>query len=114
MLRLYKVVCERGAGEFSVLKAGPKVLHLVFLTLIVSHLFLAVIRSGIEISTSDIGLAPKGTILSVVGRAFSDSPRSCCIERLRLAGGRGWISARLGGSFSGDRRIVELVGVDDR
>ena len=82
--------------------------------LIASHLSLTVIRSGIEISTSDIGLAPKGTILSVVGRAFSDSPRSCCIERLRLAGGRGWISARLGGSFSGDRRIVELVGVDDR
>jgi hypothetical protein len=96
----------------SKLKAVPKVLHLAFLTPIVSHF--AVIRSGIEISTSDVGLAPKGTILSVVGRAFSDSPRSCCIERLRLAGGRGWISARLNGSFSGDRRVVELVGVDDR
>lgn len=75
---------------------------------------LAVIRSGIEISTSDIGLAPKGTILSIVGRAFSDHPRSCCIERLRLAGDRGWISSRLSESFSGDRRVVELVGLDDR
>jgi hypothetical protein len=75
---------------------------------------LAVIRSGIEISTSDIGLAPKGTILSIVGRAFSDHPRSCCIERLRLAGGRGWISSLLSESFSGDRRVVELVGLDDR
>lgn len=52
--------------------------------------------------------------MTIVGRAFSDSPRSCCIERLRLAGGRGWISARLNPNFEGDRRVVELVGIDDR
>jgi hypothetical protein len=81
---------------------------------LLSCFFLTVIRNGIELSTSHVGLAPKGTIVTIVGRAFSDSPRSCCIERLRLAGGRGWISARLNPNVEGDRRVVELVGIDDR
>ncbi|KAL3783338.1 hypothetical protein HJC23_011102 [Cyclotella cryptica] len=82
---LYRVICENGA----------------------------VIRSGVEISTTQIGLAPKGTVLSITGRSFSDHPKSCCIERLRLTGGRGWISARLNESSPRDRRIVELIGLDD-
>ena len=73
-----------------------------------------VIRSGVEISTAQIGVAPKGTIVSITGRSFSDHPKSCCIERLRLAGGRGWISARLNQALPGDGRIVELIGLDDR
>ena len=75
---------------------------------------ITVIRTGIEVSTSEVGIAPKGSILSIVGRAFSDHPRSSCIERLKLAGERGWISSRLTSSFSEDRRIVELVGLDER
>eukprot|EP00956_Cyclotella_meneghiniana_P038860 scaffold161222_cov23-Cyclotella_meneghiniana.AAC.1 len=73
----------------------------------------AVVNTGIEISSSEIGLAPKGTLLSIVGRAFSDHPRSCCIERLRLAGGCGWISSRLSESLSDHTQSIELVGIDD-
>ena len=113
--RLYKVICENGAGEFRrlvlPLHQMSSAKYFIFISSSVRSI---VIRSGIEVSTSQIGMAPKGTVLSIVGRAFSDHPRSSCIERLQLAGGRGWISARLTGTVTGDRRIVELVGLDDR
>jgi hypothetical protein len=45
----------------------------------------AVIRSGVELSSPHVGQAPVGTILSIVGKAFSEHPQDRCIERLRLA-----------------------------
>jgi hypothetical protein len=69
----------------------------------------AVIFSGVEISSLQIGLAPKGSLLSVVGRAFTDSSVRC-MEKLRLAGGGGWISVQL--DHHGREQVVELVGVD--
>ncbi len=71
-----------------------------------------VVRSGVELSTSQIGLAPRGAVLSVVGRAYSDHPGHNCLERLRLAGGGGWISVTLNRRPPGNDVLVEMVGVD--
>ena len=72
-----------------------------------------IIRSGVELSTSQIGLAPAGTLLSIVGRAFSDHPGHNCIERLKLAGGGGWISITLNKHPPHNEALVEMVGIDD-
>lgn len=72
------------------------------------------VNTGVEISSSKVGLAPKCVLLSIVGRAFSDHPRSCCIERLRLAGGCGWISSHMSESSTDDTQVIELVGIDER
>lgn len=72
----------------------------------------AVIRSGIELMSTKVGHAPVGSILSVVGRAFSELPQDKCVERLRLAGDGGWISIRLCEDPPEDELIVELVGID--
>ena len=72
-----------------------------------------VIRRGVELSTSQIGLAPKGTILSIVGRSYSDSPKDNCIERLKLAGGGGWISVKLNRDPPDDETLVEMIGPDE-
>lgn len=72
-----------------------------------------VIRRGVELSTSQIGLAPKETILSIVGRSYSDSPKDNCIERLKLAGGGGWISVKLNRNPPDDETLVEMIGPDD-
>lgn len=72
----------------------------------------AVIRSGIELSSSQVGHAAEGTILSVVGRAFSEHPQDKCIERLRLAGNGGWVSIRLCEEPPNDEMVVQLVGID--
>jgi hypothetical protein len=72
----------------------------------------AVIRSDVELSSSQIGHAPIGAILTIVGRAFSEHPTDKCIERLQLAGNGGWISVRLNRPPPGDDLVVELVGID--
>ena len=72
----------------------------------------AVIRSGIELSSNPVGHAAVGTILSVVGRAFSEHPQNKCIERLRLAGNGGWVSIRLCEDPPHDELVVQLVGID--
>ena len=71
-----------------------------------------VIRSGVELSTSQIGYAPSGSILSIVGRAYSDHPRHHCIERLRLAGGGGWISSQLNKEPPNNQQLVEMIDID--
>ena len=73
----------------------------------------ATIRSGVELSSAEVGHAPAGTVLAVVGRAFSEYPTDNCIERLKLAGGAGWISARLNRPPPLDESLVELVGIDE-
>ncbi|KAL3811500.1 hypothetical protein ACHAXA_004408, partial [Cyclostephanos tholiformis] len=52
------------------------------------------VHSGVELSTNRIGHAPCGTMLSIVGRGYTEHPREDCVERLKLAGGGGWISSR--------------------
>mmetsp|Transcript_9854 Transcript_9854/g.14575 ORF Transcript_9854/g.14575 Transcript_9854/m.14575 type:complete len:962 (-) Transcript_9854:593-3478(-) len=72
----------------------------------------AVIRSGVELSSSQIGHAPLGSILKVIGRSFSEHPMDQCIERLQLAGGGGWVSVRLNLPPPSDDLVVQLVGID--
>jgi len=72
-----------------------------------------VIRRGVELDTSQIGLATKGSILSIVGRSYSDNPRHNCIERLKLTGGGGWISVKLNRDPPDDEVLVEMIGPDE-
>jgi hypothetical protein len=72
----------------------------------------AVIRSGVELSSPHVGQAPVGTILSIVGKAFSEHPQDRCIERLRLAGNGGYISVRLCEDPPHDEMVVQFVGID--
>ena len=72
----------------------------------------AVIRQDVELSSPQTGLAPFGTALKVVARAFSEHPVDKCIERLKLAGGGGWISVRLNLPPPRDDLVVELVTTD--
>eukprot|EP00571_Detonula_confervacea_P011413 CAMPEP_0172304434 /NCGR_PEP_ID=MMETSP1058-20130122/5843_1 /TAXON_ID=83371 /ORGANISM="Detonula confervacea, Strain CCMP 353" /LENGTH=940 /DNA_ID=CAMNT_0013015659 /DNA_START=144 /DNA_END=2966 /DNA_ORIENTATION=+ len=71
-----------------------------------------VIRSGVELSTTQIGFAPPNSILSIIGRSYSDHPGHNCIERLKLAGGGGWISVTLNKRPPGNEALVSMVGVD--
>jgi len=72
----------------------------------------AVIRSGVELSSSQIRIAPKGSILKIVGRAFSNHPMDYCIDRLKLSGNGGWVSVRLNRPPPNDDMVLELVDVD--
>ena len=74
------------------------------------------VHSGLELSTARIGRASHGTVLSIVGRGFTDHPGDDCAERLKLAGGGGWISSR-GGGGGGAREedaelLVRMVSID--
>lgn len=73
----------------------------------------AVIRSGVELSSTELRIAPPGSILKVTGRAYSEHPMDWCIERLRLAGGGGWVSVRLNRPPPCDNLVVDLIGIDD-
>jgi len=73
-----------------------------------------IIRSGVELSTSQIGFAPPDAVLSIVGRSYSNHPGHNCLERLKLAGGGGWISLTLNRRPPGNDTLVEMVGVDGR
>lgn len=72
----------------------------------------AVVRSDVELSSPQIGILTRGTIIRVVGRAFSEHPVDQCIERLQLAGRGGWISVRLNRPAPDNHVLVEAVGVD--
>ncbi|CAJ1953558.1 unnamed protein product [Cylindrotheca closterium] len=72
----------------------------------------AVIRTSIELSSPQIGVAPINAVLSICGRAFSEHPVDRCIERLQLAGNGGWISVRLNRPPPNDDLVVELIRVD--
>lgn len=72
----------------------------------------AIIRSGVELSSSQIGHAEEGSLLSITGRAYSEHPMDKCIERLRLAGDGGWISVRLNKLPPNNKVVVENVDID--
>lgn len=73
----------------------------------------AVIRRGIELSSSQIGHAPRDSILTVVGQAFSQNPTDRCLQRLKLAGGGGWVSLTLNRPPPADNiNVIEQIGFD--
>ncbi|GKY97980.1 hypothetical protein MPSEU_000756100 [Mayamaea pseudoterrestris] len=73
----------------------------------------AVLRSGVELSSPQIGHVPFGAIVTIVSRKYSDHPTDRCIERLQLAGNGGWMSCRLNKRPPEDLVVVEIVGVDN-
>jgi Zinc finger, C3HC4 type (RING finger) len=69
----------------------------------------AVVRSGVELSSPEIGALAHGTTVAITGRAFAEHPVDRCLERLRLATG-GWISLRLnrpGGTIVVEQSIAD-------
>jgi E3 ubiquitin-protein ligase Mdm2 len=66
----------------------------------------AVVRSGVELSSPEIGKAERDTAVAITGRAFAEHPVDRCLERLRLASG-GWISLRL--NRQGGASIVQQL-----
>jgi len=96
-------------------QSGPVVQPLPFPVPVLYRVTLvegAVIRSDVELSSCQIGHAPMGAVLSVVGRAYSNHPQDHCIERLRLSGGGGWVSIRLNRLPPHDELVLEMVGID--
>ena len=70
------------------------------------------IRQDVELSSPQTGLAPFGSTVKVVARAFSEHPVDKCIERLKISGNGGWISVRLNLPHPRDDLVVELVTID--
>jgi len=70
----------------------------------------ALVRSGIEISTSVVGTIPVGQEIIVTDKRYSDTPSHRCVPRLKLADGSGWISARINAPPPNET-VVELVGL---
>jgi hypothetical protein len=73
----------------------------------------ALIRSDVELSSKQIGHAPCGAALQIVGRAFSEHPQDQCIERLKLAGNGGWVSVRLNQLPPNDALVFKFLRMDD-
>ena len=65
------------------------------------------IKDGKEESSASVRIAPYGAILKITGREFSNFPTVECIQKLRLAGGDGWISLK-----EGSEHTVEFIGID--
>jgi len=73
----------------------------------------AVIRQDVELSSNQIGHAPKGCVLTIVGQEYSENPTDQCIHRLQLAGGGGWVSVTLNRPPpSSQISILEQIGID--
>ena len=72
----------------------------------------AVLRSGVELSSPQIGHVPMGATVTVVSRKYSDHPTDRCIERFELAGNGGWMSCRLNKRPPEDFVVVEYMGLD--
>ena len=53
------------------------------------------VHSNIELSSRINTYIPRGAIVCITGRGYTNHPRSECVERLRLAGGAGWISSAI-------------------
>ena len=53
------------------------------------------VHSDIELSSRINTYIPRGAIVCITGRGYTNHPRSECVERLRLAGGAGWISSTI-------------------
>lgn len=69
-----------------------------------------VVRSNVEVSSPMIRLIPFDEFVDVCEKRWTDHPAGCCIPRLKLLDGSGWISLRLNRLPPEDYAIVELVG----
>jgi hypothetical protein len=55
----------------------------------------ALVRSGVELSSSVVGTIPAGELIVVTEKRFSNTPSYRCVPRLKLGDGSGWISMRI-------------------
>ena len=70
----------------------------------------AVVRTGVELSSSVVGSLPRGQVIVVDAKRFSNTPSYRCVPRLRLANGAGWISVRINSPPPEDQPVVRLLG----
>jgi len=70
----------------------------------------ALVRSGIELSSSVVGTIPVGHEIIVTDKRYSNTPSYRCVPRLKLADGSGWISVRIN-SPPPNETVVELMGL---
>lgn len=73
----------------------------------------ALVRSGVELSSSVVGSVPRGQLIVVDAKRYSNTPSYRCVPRLRLADGSGWISMRINSPPPADRPVVRLLGFAD-
>lgn len=70
----------------------------------------ALVRSGIELSSSIVGTIPVGREIIVTDKRYSNTPSYRCVPRLKLADGSGWISVRINAPAPNET-VVELLGL---
>lgn len=73
----------------------------------------ALVRSGVELSSSVVGTIPAGSTIIVTEKRFSNTPSYRCVPRLKLRDGSGWISMRINSPPPDDLPVVELQGLAD-
>jgi hypothetical protein len=73
----------------------------------------ALVRSGVELSSSVVGTIPSGSIIIVTDKRFSNTPSYRCVPRLKLRDGSGWISMRINSPPPDDLAVVEILGLAD-
>jgi hypothetical protein len=71
----------------------------------------ALVRSGVELSSSVVGTIPAGQEIVVTEKRFSNTPSYRCVPRLKLGDGSGWISLRINSPPPNDTPVVELLGL---
>jgi hypothetical protein len=71
----------------------------------------ALVRSGVELSSSVVGTIPAGSSIIVTEKRFSNTPSYRCVPRLKLGDGSGWISTRINSPPPDDLPVVELLGL---
>lgn len=70
----------------------------------------ALVRSGVELSSTVVGTIPVGQTIVITEKRFSNTPSYRCVPRLKLADGSGWISMRINSPPPDDIPVVELLG----
>jgi len=72
----------------------------------------AVVRDTVELSSPVVQVVPRGELVCVDEKQFSDHPAQHCVPRLHLTHPvRGWISQRLNREPPDDLPVVQLVGL---
>eukprot|EP00752_Nemacystus_decipiens_P003286 g3041.t1 len=70
----------------------------------------AVVRRTVELASGQVKTLPRGEVVQVVAKQFSDLGNRC-VQRLKLADGSGWLSMRLNKEPPDDVSVVEFVGL---
>lgn len=68
----------------------------------------AIVRSGRELTSKQIGYLPCGCMVKVVEKGYSKYPKEQCVKRLRLKQG-GWVSGRLNKWKPWDREVLRMA-----